>query len=219
MKKKIIAILTCVILLVSLCFIPDVDAGTSTFNITNATYYVEVGKSFTIKLNGIKASKVKWSSSKKSVATVSKKGVVDGVKKGKTTITGKYKNIKFKIKVNVVAKDDGDYSLNDISAKFKKTKVYEYDRDMYWEITFTFTNKGSVPTYFENPYDVETYINNVEEDCDGAENEFKKIKNGASIDVTYTYEVKNGDKIDFKLLMYDEDFNKYLVYSTSANIP
>ena len=219
MKKKIIALLTCVILLASICFIPDVDAGTSTTNITNATYYVIVGNSVSIKLNGIKANKIKWSSSNKSIATVSKKGVITGIKKGKTTITGKYKSIKFKITVKVCEEDEDEYDLKDIDLKFNKTKIYEDDRDIFWQITFTFTNKGSVPTYFQSPYDITTYINNVEAEEDNDKNAYKRVKNGASVDVTYTYEVRSGDKIDCNVTMYNEDYDKVIVYSTSTNIP
>ncbi|MCI9261500.1 Ig-like domain-containing protein [uncultured Adlercreutzia sp.] len=59
------------------------------------------GKSLTLKLKGAKASKVKWSSSKKSVATV-KNGKVKTKKGGTTTITAKYKGKKYKCKVTVV---------------------------------------------------------------------------------------------------------------------
>lgn len=67
-------------------------------NKTSATLLV--GKSTTLKLGGAKASKVKWSSSKRSVATV-KNGKVKAKKTGATTITAKYKGKKYKCKVVV----------------------------------------------------------------------------------------------------------------------
>lgn len=103
MKKRIIAILIALVICVGIIVIPDVDAGVSTLNITNMSKTIEAGKSFQIKLNGLKSSKVKWSSSKPSVATVTKKGVVTGIKKGKSTIIGKYKGIKFTIKTTVTS--------------------------------------------------------------------------------------------------------------------
>ena len=219
MRNKLLSLLFVMLLVIGICFVPDVDAGTSTTNITNATYYVIVGNSVAIKLNGIKANKIKWSSAKKSIATVSKKGVITGVKKGKTTITGKYKSLKFQITVNVCDKDDDEYNIKDIDVKIKKTKIYEDDRDLYWAITFTFTNKCSLPTYFQSPYDITTYINNVEAEEDNDKNAYKRVKNGASVDVTYTYEVRSGDKIDCNVSMYNEDYDKVIVYSTSTNIP
>ena len=54
-------------------------------------------------MTGVKASSIKWKSSKPGVATVSKKGIVKGVKAGTANITGKYKSLKFTIKVKVVS--------------------------------------------------------------------------------------------------------------------
>lgn len=62
------------------------------------------GKTLKLKLKNAKASKVKWSSSKKKIASVSKKGVVKAKKKGKATITAKYKGKKYKCKITVKAK-------------------------------------------------------------------------------------------------------------------
>lgn len=62
-----------------------------------------VGKTITLKLKGAK-KKVKWSSNKKSVATVSSKGKVKAKKKGTATITAKVGKKKYKCKVTVKAK-------------------------------------------------------------------------------------------------------------------
>ena len=71
-----------------------------------------IGRSFTLKVKGTK-KKVKWSSSNKSVATVSSKGKVKAKKVGKATITAKVakKSLKCKITVkgNVTTKEK-DYS-------------------------------------------------------------------------------------------------------------
>lgn len=82
-------------------------------NKTNITLLL--GKSTTLKLSGAKASKVKWTSSKKSVATV-KNGKVKTRKTGTTTITAKYKGKKYKCKVAVrklsMAKIKTQYFIN-----------------------------------------------------------------------------------------------------------
>lgn len=67
-------------------------------NKTKAT--LNKGKKVTLKVSGIK-SKVKWSSSKKSIATVTKKGVVTAKKSGTSTITAKVGKKKFTCKVTV----------------------------------------------------------------------------------------------------------------------
>lgn len=48
-----------------------------------------------------KAKKIKWKSSKKKVAKVSKQGILTGLKTGKTTVTAKVKKTKYQIKIKV----------------------------------------------------------------------------------------------------------------------
>lgn len=70
-------------------------------NKTKLSLYV--GKTATLKVKNNK-KKVKWSTSKKSVATVSKKGKVSAKKKGTATITAKVAKKKLKCKVTVKEK-------------------------------------------------------------------------------------------------------------------
>jgi len=109
MKKRIVLLFAAIIVL-GILYIPEVDAGVQTLNLTTQSKTITIGKSFQCKLNGLKASKVKWSSSKPSVATVSKKGIVTGIKKGKATITGKYRGIKFTVKITVTSNPKTDKS-------------------------------------------------------------------------------------------------------------
>ncbi|MEE1503049.1 MAG: Ig-like domain-containing protein [Acutalibacteraceae bacterium] len=67
---------------------------------------IYIGKKYTLKLidkkgKTISSSKVKWSRSNKSVASVSKKGVVTGKKAGKIKITAKYKGKKYTAVITV----------------------------------------------------------------------------------------------------------------------
>jgi flavodoxin len=82
----------------------DVSAAAKkkTLNATKVT--MTVGKTKQLKVSNISAGKVKWSSSKKSVATVSKTGKVTAKKTGKTTITAKFSGKSLKCKVTVKAK-------------------------------------------------------------------------------------------------------------------
>ena len=61
---------------------------------------LSVGESVKLKVTGTK-KKVKWSSSNKKVATVSKAGKVTGKKAGKATITAKVNGKKLKCTIKV----------------------------------------------------------------------------------------------------------------------
>lgn len=67
-------------------------------NKTKAT--LNKGKKVTLKVTGTK-SKVKWSTNKKSIATVTSKGVVTAKKKGTATITAKVGKKKYTCKITV----------------------------------------------------------------------------------------------------------------------
>ncbi|MCH5252654.1 MAG: Ig-like domain-containing protein [Lachnospiraceae bacterium] len=67
-------------------------------NITKKTLYV--GNSYQLKVKGT-SKKVTWKSSKKSVATVSKKGVIQAQASGKATITAKVSGKKLRCKITV----------------------------------------------------------------------------------------------------------------------
>ena len=72
-----------------------------------------VGKTVTLKVKGTK-SKVKWSSTKKSVASVSKKGKVKARKAGKAYIVAKVGAKKYRCRVIVKAKEPVVFSPEDI---------------------------------------------------------------------------------------------------------
>ena len=69
-------------------------------HLTRKNLTLSKGKSKTIKLSGVPANKVKWSSSNKAVARVSK-GKITGRKPGKAVITATYKRKQYKCKVTV----------------------------------------------------------------------------------------------------------------------
>lgn len=220
MKKRIIALLSCIIFTLSIIVISNnSDAGSTILNLTDSYYSVQEGKSFNLKVNGIKASKIKWSSANKSVATVSKNGSVKGIKAGNTTITGKYKKLKFKVYVTVSGKGNGIYTSKNMEVKFVESKVTkDYWEDNCWAIKFTFTNKSSSPECFGDNFVSEVYINDKQADQNSNDDAYTKIKNGKSIDVTLYYEVKSGDKLEFKLSTYDDNYNEIVVYETSETI-
>lgn len=94
-KKMSTVLLLC--MLVSMLAMP-VSAKAAALNRKSIT--LNVGKSYKLKAKGIKR-KITWTSSKKSVATVSKTGVVKARKKGTAVITAKYGKKKLTCKVTV----------------------------------------------------------------------------------------------------------------------
>lgn len=79
------------------------DTNAASVKISKKKLTLTVGKSHTLKIKGTK-NKVKWKSSAKKVATVSKKGKVKAIKAGKATITAKVKSKTFRCKVTVKPK-------------------------------------------------------------------------------------------------------------------
>ncbi len=72
-----------------------------TFSLVKASATIKKGKTTTIKYKATPANKVTYTSSNKKIATVTSKGVVKGIKKGKATITVKCNGITKKFVVTV----------------------------------------------------------------------------------------------------------------------
>lgn len=69
-------------------------------SINNKNINLSIGKNVTLKMNGTK-QKVTWSSSNKKIASVNKKGIVKGIKKGNATITANVGGKKYTCKITV----------------------------------------------------------------------------------------------------------------------
>ena len=108
MRKKRITVVLLLALMFVLALPANSFAAKNGLNKTNVK--LTVGSSIQLKLK-CKKGKVKWSSSKKSVATVSKKGKVKARKKGTAYITAKVRGKKYRCKVKVVSPTVGfDYT-------------------------------------------------------------------------------------------------------------
>ena len=117
MKRKLTVytiIVTCLVLLFSM----GVQAGSITISKKKATMYARAQLKLSVST---KSKKVKWSSSNKKVATVSKKGMVTAKKPGKVTITAKVGKKKLKCRITV-KKWNGKVDLMSLLGK-KYSKV------------------------------------------------------------------------------------------------
>ena len=99
--KKLCAIVMTLIMVFSVTPQSVFAAKKVKLNKTKVTVYV--GKSVQLKVNNNR-KKVKWSTSNKKVATVSKRGKVTGKKAGKAIITAKIGKKKYKCKITVKKK-------------------------------------------------------------------------------------------------------------------
>ena len=112
-KKTSIILLMCMLLSV---IVMPVSVNAAKLNKKSVS--LNVGKTYTLKATGTKG-KITWTSSKKSVATVSSKGVVKAKKKGTAVITAKYGKKKLTCKVTV-KQPVKSIKLNKTSVTLKK---------------------------------------------------------------------------------------------------
>lgn len=98
--KKGLKLLTALVVALSLIFTATLSASAATVKISKTKASLYVGQTMTLKIKGT-SSIVKWSTSKKTVATVSAKGRVIAKKAGTTKITGKVNGKKYTCTVTV----------------------------------------------------------------------------------------------------------------------
>ena len=93
---------------------------------------IHVGESYKLKVKGTK-KKVTWKSSKKSVVTVNKKGIIKGKKAGKSTITAKVGKKKLKCKVTVIVKANNPKKNNGNMSKQIVTTIDGKEVSVTWK--------------------------------------------------------------------------------------
>ena len=132
--KRILTIVLTLALIVTMMpmNLTNVNAK-STTRLSSKKIVLQVGKTKKLKVKNKPAGvKVVWKSSKKKVATVSKKGKVKAKKPGKTTITAKVGKKKYKCKVIVKRKnsikvtkpsDNNDSVINQVTTKSEPSQI------------------------------------------------------------------------------------------------
>ena len=102
MQNNLILLFAILILVICQMSVTPLSASASPRNKINLTKLVlTVGESRQLSISGLDASKVKWSSSKKAVATVNKKGTVTAKKEGSTVISARFFSRKLTCTVTV----------------------------------------------------------------------------------------------------------------------
>lgn len=99
--KRLLALISAVILMTTM-LIPAFQASAASVKLNKTKIVLVVGQTYNLKVSGTKKTP-QWSSSNKKIVSVTKKGVVKGLKKGTATITAKIGKKKYKCKVTVEA--------------------------------------------------------------------------------------------------------------------
>jgi glycerophosphoryl diester phosphodiesterase/uncharacterized protein YjdB len=101
--------------------------------LNKTSVYLKKKGTYILKLTGASASKVKWKTSNKKVATISKKGKLKAVKSGSATITATYKKIKYtcKVKVYPMQISDTNFALKKGQSK-TLTLYYATKKNVKW---------------------------------------------------------------------------------------
>ena len=119
-RKRVIAMTICMALLFGVIGSSDATvSAASKVKLNKTSVTLVAGASTKLKVTGTK-KKVKWSTSKASVAKVSSSGKVKAVKVGKATITAKVKGKKYRCKVTVTSKKSAAQSVLSIVNKERK---------------------------------------------------------------------------------------------------
>ncbi len=102
-NRKIMSALLAMTVFATSVFATPMDAQAASMKLNKTKATIKVGESVTLKVKN-KKKKVKWSSNKKSVATVTSKGKVTGKKAGTAKITAKVGTKKLNCTVTVKKK-------------------------------------------------------------------------------------------------------------------
>lgn len=130
MKRVIASVLTYVMVLSMTIGVRTSEAAIKG-SLNKKSVTIATGKSVCLKVKDKGSARVRWSSSKKKVATVSSLGNVYGRKEGKTTITAKLtskgKSKKLKCKVTVVKAAKSIQLVNKKGKKIKKISLDKFE--------------------------------------------------------------------------------------------
>jgi len=119
-EKKCLTVLILTVLLMILA----TACLTEGASISKKSVTLKKGSSVRLTIRKANTKKIKWKTSRKSVATVNKKGLVKAVGVGTATITATVKNKKFKCKVKVQPVPTNKIDDNTVGMTAQQAKIY-----------------------------------------------------------------------------------------------
>ena len=119
--KKIVSIMLALVMVITLMIPAMPVQAAKKIQLNKTEVELSVGGKVSLKLKNATAADVVWSTSNKSVATVSSKGKVTAKKAGSVTITAKYDGKKYKCKITVTDTNDSNYVyITETGSKYHK---------------------------------------------------------------------------------------------------
>lgn len=165
--KKIVSILVAVVMIFASVAVapPAYAAAPKAITLSKTSKTVYIGQKYTLRVKAITPKKadteVKWKTSDKKIATVNKKGVVTGKKKGTVIITVVSKsNSKIKAKCKVTVKKFKTTNIKYGGTVFSLDKAYvngktESNQDPY--IIKTYSELKALKKQIKKSYDIWCY--------------------------------------------------------------
>jgi transglutaminase/protease-like cytokinesis protein 3 len=221
-----IAVVTCFALLVGSVDLGNYDAEAKVTYIKSLK--IASGNSYTLTIKG-KKGKVKWSTSKKSVASINSKGKVTAKKKGKCTISGKISGKTYKTSVtvysssgsvkltNTAAGGDGSTSISgSMSATLSKVGTAIANR--YTTINVTINSAVSASSYTSKLFSATAgYVNDYDY-LSMSSYAYSAVSNGSTTTIKYTIKYRVTSSYNKKFLAKAKSVAKKFTGSTSSKI-
>lgn len=194
------------------------EAASGKLNVTEQT--LVIGQSVSLKLSGVANSKVKWSSSNSSVASVSK-GRVTARKEGSAKISATYNKKRWFCKIYVTAMELSYYDFNrsnDDGGNFVDAYYDSNPEDGVYFVIYSSNanyNRGiecgdsaeDVVAAFGDSYSF-TYVSR---NTNGYGDEFDEIDGEPVYAITYAYVEIDADDAVSKTFYFDEDDKVVLI--------
>ena len=225
-SKIVLAIVTCFAIVVGSVDLGNYDAEAKVTYIKSLK--IAKGNSYTLSIKG-KKGRIKWSTSKKSIATVNSKGRVTARKKGKCTVSGKIAGKTYKTSVSVYS-SSGSVKLTNtatgsggstrISGSMSSTlsKVGTAIANRYTTINVTVDSAVTAYSYTSKLFSATAgYVNDYDY-LSMSSYSYSAVSNGSSTQIRYTINYRITSSYNKKLLAKAKSVAKTFTGSTSTKI-
>ena len=225
-SKIVLAIVTCFAIVVGSVDLGNYDAEAKVTYIK--TLKIAKGNSYTLTIKRKKGI-VKWSTSKKSVATVNSKGKVTAKKSGKCTVSGKIAGKTYKTSVSVYSSgssvkltntSSGGARSTSISGSMSSTlsKVGTAIANRYTTINATINSAVTASSYTAKLFSATANYVNDYDYLSMSSYSYSAVSNGSTTNIKYTINYRITYSYNKKFLTKAKSVAKTFTGSTSTKI-